>query len=106
MATATPSPSASPAPARPPRSGLAAQTVNDQTKLSWTAPASGTVRFYRIYRDGTEVGYSDRYDRTSKDETTYSDTDPGTASHRYWVTAVDSSFNESLAIGPVTWPAG
>jgi len=95
---------ASARPAAP--SGLAAQTVNDQTELSWTAPASGTVRFYRIYRDGTEVGYSDRYDRTSQDETTYDDTDPGTATHRYWVTAVNSSFNESLAIGPVTWPAG
>jgi hypothetical protein len=84
--------------------GLTAQTVSDSTQLSWSPPASGSVSFYRIYRDGTEVGYDDRYDRTSGSETTYTDSNPGTGTHAYWVTAVNGSFNESLPIGPVTWP--
>ncbi len=85
-------------------SGLTVQTVADAPKLSWTAPGTGSVSFYRVYRDGTAVGYDDRYDRTSGTETTYTDADAGTATHRYWITAVNSSFNESLPIGPVTWP--
>ena len=85
-------------------SGPTAQTVSDFTKLSWSAPPSGSVSFYRIYRDGTAVGYADRYDRTSGSETTYTDSNPGTGTHTYWVTAVNASFNESLPIGPVAWP--
>ena len=63
--------------------------------LTWTAPASGTVLFYRIYRDsGTAL--ADRYDETITDDPTYTDPNPGsTSTHRYWVTAVDSQFNES-----------
>ena len=93
---------ASARPAAP--TGLGVQTVDDAPKLTWTAPATGSVSFYRIYRDGTAVGYDDRYDRTSGGETTYADTNPATGTHRYWVTAVNNSFNESLALGPVSWP--
>jgi len=32
--------------------------VAGDTKLSWSAPATGSVSFYRIYRDGTAVGVS------------------------------------------------
>ncbi len=71
--------------------------------LTWSQPASGGVSFYRIYRDGTAVGLSDRYDRTAGNAATYTDTNAGSATHRYWVTAVDSSFNESDPLGPVTW---
>jgi type II secretory pathway pseudopilin PulG len=85
---------------------LAVATVNGAPRLSWTAPASGSVSFYRIYRDGTDVGYADRYDRTSGAETTYVDTDAAPGPHRYWITAVNGSFNESTPIGPVTWSAG
>lgn len=83
---------------------LVLTTVSGRPRLTWTAPSETDVAFYRIYRDGTAVGYADRYDRTSGGLiTTYTDPDPGTVSHRYWVTAVDSRYNESNPIGPVTW---
>lgn len=83
---------------------LTSLTLDGRPRLTWTAPLLEDVAFYRIYRDGTEVGYADRYDRTSGGlVTTYTDTDPGAQAHRYWVTTVDSDFNESDPIGPVTW---
>ena len=85
-------------------SALTVQTVAGDPRLSWTAPAGGGVSFYRIYRDGSAVGYADRYDRASGGATTYTDASAGVGTRRYWVTAVSSSFNESLPIGPVTWP--
>ena len=90
----------------PPRSPLLLVLTNlgGVPRLTWVAPLLEDVAFYRIYRDGTSVGYADRYDRTTGGLiTTYTDSDPGTASHRYWVTTVDSDFNESDPIGPVTW---
>jgi len=69
--------------------------------VTWSAPPSGNVSFYRIYRGGQD--YGDRYDRTSGSATTFTDSEPGSVSREYWITAVDSSFNESDAIGPVTW---
>ncbi|MEA2156945.1 MAG: hypothetical protein QOE11_3085 [Solirubrobacteraceae bacterium] len=86
-----------------PTGPLTVQTVDNQPKLSWNAPSSGSVSFYRIYRDGTAVGYADRYGRTSGTGTTFTDDSPEEVAHRYWVTTVDSSFNESDPIGPVTW---
>jgi len=65
-------------------------------------PSAG-VSFYRIYRDGTDVTYDDRYDRTSGTTTAYTDGGADRVAHRYWVTAVDAAFNESDPIGPVTW---
>jgi hypothetical protein len=95
-------PSAGSRPARP--LVLALLTVSGLPRLTWTAPLLTDVAFYRIYRDGSAVGYADRYDRTTGGLiTTYTDTDPGTVSHRYWVTAVDTHYNESNPIGPVTW---
>jgi type IV pilus modification protein PilV len=82
---------------------LTVATVNGQPRLSWEAPASGGVSFYRIYRDGTDVTYTDRYDRTSGTATAYTDGRAGVVAHRYWVTVVDDAFNESDPIGPVTW---
>jgi hypothetical protein len=55
------------------------------------------VSFYRVYRDGA------RYDRTPTAATGYSDSDAHQTGHAYSVTAVDATFNESDAIGPVTW---
>jgi hypothetical protein len=72
-------------------------TMNSQPALAWTAPSAGTVSFYRIYRDGT------RYDRTSEATLAFTDASPGSGGHQYWVTAVDSTFNESDALGPITW---
>ncbi len=91
--------------ARPavPTGPLVATTVNSQPKLTWSAPASGTVSFYRVYRDGTAVGYADRYGRTSGTTPSFVDDSAETGSHSYWVTTVDSSFNESDPLGPVIW---
>jgi prepilin-type N-terminal cleavage/methylation domain-containing protein len=72
--------------------------------LTWTAVPDGAlpIRFYRIYRDaGTALG--GRYDVTITDEPTYTDPKPATGGHTYWVTAVDSAFNESSPSDPVGW---
>ncbi len=83
---------------------LALLTVSGRPRLTWTAPLLENVAFYRIYRDGTSVTYADRYDRTTGGlVTTFTDSDAGATSHRYWVTAVDANYNESVPIGPVTW---
>lgn len=87
-------PSARPA---PPTGPLTASTVDGRPVLTWSAPASGSVSFYRIYRDAA------RYDRTADVSTTFTDSNTGTATHDYWITAVDSTFNESDPIGPVKW---
>lgn len=81
----------------PPRTPFAATTVDGEPKLTWIAPSSGTVSFYRIYRDGS------RYDRTSTATTTFTDSSAGSSAHLYWVTAVDPTFNESDVLGPVIW---
>jgi prepilin-type N-terminal cleavage/methylation domain-containing protein len=84
--------------ARPaPPGGVAVTTVSGQPALAWTAPSHGTVSFYRIYRDGT------RYDRTGGATPAFGDGSPGSVGHEYWVTAVDGTFNESDAVGPVSW---
>jgi prepilin-type N-terminal cleavage/methylation domain-containing protein len=87
----------------PPSGPLSVATVNNQPKLTWSAPASGSPSFYRVYRDGTAVGYADRYGRTSGNGTSFVDDNSGGVSHNYWVTTVDSSYNESDPLGPVTW---
>ena len=95
--------SVSAASSRPgPPLGLAVTTVNGLPRVIWLAPAilpllSPNVSFYRIYRDG------ERYDRVSSDTLTYTDTSPTDDEHRYWVTAVDNTYNESIAIGPAIW---
>jgi hypothetical protein len=62
------------------------------------------VAFYRIYRGGEDARHEDRYDQTTGGLVTlYTDSGAGSTSHRYWVTTVDSKFNESDPIGPVTW---
>jgi hypothetical protein len=82
---------------RVPTGPLTVQTVNSLPKLSWNAPTSGSVRFYRIYRDAV------RYDRTSDATTSFTDSSAGTTAHVYWITAVDQTFNESDAVGPILW---
>jgi hypothetical protein len=77
--------------------GLAVVTVGGQPLLTWLPSLLGGASFYRIYRDG------DRYDRTSAAALTYTDSSPGSGGHSYWVTAVDSAFNESNVVGPLVW---
>jgi Tfp pilus assembly protein PilV len=75
--------------------------------LSWEQPPNPSgkaILFFRIYRD-TGTGLADRYDTTPDDEPSYSDPDPGaTTQHKYWITAVDSDYNESAPSAPITSP--
>jgi prepilin-type N-terminal cleavage/methylation domain-containing protein len=82
-------------------SNLAAAADASGVTLSWTAPADTDIHYYRIYRDGTL--YESRYDRTSSaSQLTYTDTNPGTVTHTYYVTAVDAEMAESPFTSGVT----
>ena len=82
--------------------------VDNSPLLSWTAPAVGSgqrpIRFYRIYRD-SGTGLTGRYDVTVDASTTWTDPNPGSATaHRYWVSAVDDTNNESSPSNAVDSP--
>jgi hypothetical protein len=74
-----------------------------QTVITWPAAtdpdAGDSVVYYRIYRDGT--AYSNRYERVdasracSAGTCSYTDAAPSAGGDTYWVTAVDSHFDES-----------
>ena len=84
--------------------GVTATIVDGLPKLDWTGV--GGAKFYRIYRDGG-TGLNGRYDTTITSSPTYTDPNPGRSTvHTYWVTTVDSSYNESQPSPPVTSPAG
>ena len=70
--------------------------------ISWEASNDpNEIRFYRIYRDGTE--YASRFDKTGDGTTlSWTDRDPKGGGHTYYVSAVDNLFNESAPSGPVT----
>jgi prepilin-type N-terminal cleavage/methylation domain-containing protein len=69
--------------------------------ITWEASSDPGIAFYRIYRDGT--AYSDRYDRTGDGDTlSWTDRDAGAGNHTYYVSAVDTEFEESAPTGPVT----
>jgi type II secretory pathway pseudopilin PulG len=71
---------------------LDSETGNPQ--LTWTHLNLGSVRFFRIYRDNC-CTLADRYDSTVANGTQWVDPNPGNTAHRYWVTAVGSTLNES-----------
>jgi hypothetical protein len=80
-------------------------TQNGLPVISWPAatdPDSGDqILFYRIYRNG--VAYADRYDRVDGSTLTYTDNSPDPGGDTYYVTAVDSHYDEStptLAVAP------
>ena len=68
----------------------------DAPTLTWSA-VSGAA-FYRVYRDGTTV--ASRVNKTTA--LTYADGNDGQP-HTYYVTAVNSNYNESPVAGPVGW---
>ena len=78
---------------------LSALIDDGKLTLAWGAPLTGSVSFYRIYRDG--VAYADRHDRTTDSVRSWSEASTA-GTHQYWITAVDSNYNESLPIGPVS----
>jgi Tfp pilus assembly protein PilV len=86
-----------PTPRPSPPIGLVSSTVAGEPTLVWLPPLTGGVSFYRIYRD------DERYDRTSAGSLIYHDSNPGMEQHRYAITAVNSSYNESTVLGPVLW---
>jgi prepilin-type N-terminal cleavage/methylation domain-containing protein len=79
-----------------PPTGLTVSGVDTPT-LDWTAPSSGSVAFYRIYRDGTD----DAHRIGKATATTWTDT-AGDAAHTYYVSAVDAKYNESSLVS-VNW---
>jgi hypothetical protein len=95
------------APSWPSGTTLTADVSDGLPKLTWSAAATGGaggVAFYRIYRD-TGTALAERYDATANPATSWTDAHPGdSTSHTYWVTAVDTQFNESAPLGPVTSP--
>jgi prepilin-type N-terminal cleavage/methylation domain-containing protein len=86
---------------------LSAAKSGQNTVLSWTAStdpdAGDSIRYYRIYRDGTDFT-TNLFDRTvSGSNLFYVDTSTGGEIHDYWVVAVDQSYSESRPLGsPVT----
>jgi prepilin-type N-terminal cleavage/methylation domain-containing protein len=102
LSAAATAPAGNTAPNAP--TNLLASTSGGNTILRWTAPAvadpdpGDSIGFYRIYRDGK--AYSDRYDRSSTPD--YTDRSPGSSTHTYYVTAVDTHLAESTLLGPVT----
>ncbi len=88
---------AGPRPDQP--TGLAATVQNNLAHLTWTAPASGSVAFYRIYRDGVRI--ADRVARTASSATLFDDVTWGGTGHTYRVAAVGPSYNESALSDPV-----
>jgi prepilin-type N-terminal cleavage/methylation domain-containing protein len=93
-------PGGTPPPASP--TPVTATTSAGLPVITWKDPNNpdDSIRFYRIYRDGT--AYSDRYDTTGDGRTlSWTDRNPGTNNHSYYVSAVDDLFNESAPTGPV-----
>ncbi len=89
-----------PGPVTPPDAiaDLTSERLSDFTyKLRWTRPA-GTIRFYRIYRDG--IPYASRYANwyTPNATVEYVDGDTGGMQHEYWITTVDERYAESAAV--------
>ena len=105
-ATLNVSGTASNAPTFPAGATVTATIQNGVPNLSWPAATADTangrsILFYRIYRDPatSTPQYTERYDRTGGSNTTYVDSRPGTSTaHRYYVTAVDDTFQESQPI--------
>lgn len=79
------------APAAP--TNLQVSVVENLAHLTWTAPATGTVAFYRIYRDGRTL--DDRIARTATADPNFDDVKWGSQDHTYYVSAVSPNYNES-----------
>jgi prepilin-type N-terminal cleavage/methylation domain-containing protein len=80
-----------------------------QPVLNWSHPNAAAVRFFRIYRvtggSGSCCAVADRYDLTSSNATTWTDTNPPATGVqvRYWVTAVGPGLNESTPTNGFDW---
>lgn len=80
-----------------PPASLSGSISSGRVHLSWPAPSGVVALFYRIYRDGK------RYDRTATPVPDWYDPEPPNGTpHRYAVSTVSATFNESLPSGEVT----
>ncbi len=86
--------SADPAPTTPVLLPITLLSDTGDPRLNWTHLFPDSVRFFRIYRDQC-CDVADRYDSTTGNGTTWVDPNPGSSAHRYWVTAVGPTLNES-----------
>jgi type II secretory pathway pseudopilin PulG len=80
-----------------PASVTATSLPGGGVQLTWPAASDtdGTIRYYRIYRDGT-ASTAARLDRTDAGTTLeWTDESPTASSRRYWVTTVDNQMAES-----------
>ena len=76
---------------------LQGSVVGGRVRLTWTAPTGLPPIFYRIYRDGIRI------DRTATPSPEWTDAEPSQGNpHTYTVSAVSSSFNESVMSNAVT----
>jgi prepilin-type N-terminal cleavage/methylation domain-containing protein len=94
----------------PPVSLRAARSSATSTVLSWTAAspadpdAGDSIRYYRIYRDGTDW-VTNYYGRTATGANlSFTDTATNGETHVYWVVAVDQSNKESRPLGTGVGP--
>jgi prepilin-type N-terminal cleavage/methylation domain-containing protein len=89
-----------------PPSNVQATILEDLPAIRWGAssdPDGHPIRFYRIYRDGT--AYANRYDKTGDGVTlSWTDRNPDSGGHTYYVSAVDQYFNESAPERAVVAP--
>jgi prepilin-type N-terminal cleavage/methylation domain-containing protein len=68
--------------------------------ISWPAATdSDGILYYRIYRNGT--AYVNRYDLVPGTATSYTDPNPSASGDTYWVTAVDTRYDESQPVQAV-----
>lgn len=75
--------------------GLAAESGDGQVDLSWAPSPAPDLHVYHVYR-GTDRATPGYLDTVPASDTTYGDTDVVSGvCYTYWVTAVDSSTNES-----------
>ena len=90
----------------PPAFGAGNVTVTisgGQPVIAWPAASdSDGIRYYRIYRDGT--AYTDRYNQVPASQLSYTDPSPSAGGDTYWVTAVDSRYDESQPVQAVVSP--
>jgi len=88
-----------PSPPGPPQNVAGTRDANGTT-LTWTPPADGDVRYYRIYRDDNS-SFTKRVDRTGTgSDTAITDPNASATSHTYWLTAVDNDLAESEMAPP------
>jgi type II secretory pathway pseudopilin PulG len=77
-------------------------TISGAT-ITWPAASDPDgILYYRIYRGGT--GYTNRYEELPGTATSYTDPAPSATGNTYYVTAVDTKYNESAPVQAVAGP--